>query len=165
MYWWFVCFMFWNSVLWVTVRVRFLVLVEFEASSLSGCFLGSRLLSILSSLSGLLISVRHLDTVSFIDIFPDSQKFLRAICSRVPVTTYFKIPSPVLYIASPFNHSCSVHKTKAVTHEYGYCRIRRRRSRPRASIFLRSENEHVKFLCRRWKSKKDEDIIKSDNKH
>ena len=38
MYWWFVFFMFWNSVLGVNARSSFFVLVEFEDSSLSPCF-------------------------------------------------------------------------------------------------------------------------------
>ena len=39
----FVYFMFWNSVLGVTARTSFLVLVEFEDSSLSPCFQESEL--------------------------------------------------------------------------------------------------------------------------
>ena len=38
MYWWFLIFMFWNSVLVITARTGFLDLVEFEDSSQSPCF-------------------------------------------------------------------------------------------------------------------------------
>ena len=38
MYWWFVSFMFWNSVLGVAVRTIFLAQVEYEDTSLSSCF-------------------------------------------------------------------------------------------------------------------------------
>ena len=39
-YWWFLYFLFWNSVLGVTVRTSFLVPVEYEDTSMSSCFQG-----------------------------------------------------------------------------------------------------------------------------
>ena len=45
MYWWFVYFIFWNSVLGVAVRTSFLAPVEYEDTSLSSCFQGFEFLA------------------------------------------------------------------------------------------------------------------------